>query len=556
MLRKNKKILPEALNVDARNVALSSLTAVFLLLCSCTSNQLQPALPEIVESGRHLEAPTLPNPEAASTGNTDIPAVVSTLPLISLPEPVEEPDLYSVSVMNVPVRDLLFTIARDAAINIDIHPAITGQVSLNAIDQTILQILERLSQQIDIRWTFDQGNNVLVEPDSAFWRTYEVDYVNVTRTAETSTDIATSITSGGGGNNNSTANLTQTSNYDFWQSLTDNVAALLTDISADAANAETNNSVVSSPESGLLNVRATARQHSEVQTFINLVQRRSLAQVLIEVTVVEVSLSDSYQSGVDWNAVVSNSNLDISFDQLVTGANLNNSPTNVLNISGNDDTGESVSATIRLLSQFGDLKVLSSPRIMALNNQPAMLRVVDNRIYFTIDVTPAVIGVNGNITSQAIFTSSVETVPVGFVMTVTPQISNDDQVTLNVRPTISRIVRFVNDPNPELAASGVVNAIPEIQVREMESVMKVFSGDIAVLGGLMQDSLDNNNTGVPGLSRLPGIGGLFSLRDDTSTKTELIIFIRPVVIRQASLEGDLERYRQYLPENGLGINNS
>lgn len=86
--------------------------------------------------------------------------------------------------------------------------------------------------------------------------------------------------------------------------------------------------------------------------------------------------------------------------------------------------------------------------------------------------------------------------------------------------------------------------------------MKVYSGDIAVLGGLMQDTLDNNNSGVPGLSRLPGIGGLFSLRDDTSTKTELIIFIRPVVVRQASLEGDLERYRDYLPENGLNINNS
>lgn len=460
--------------------------------------------------------------------------------------------------MNVPVRDLLFTVARDAAINIDIHPGITGQVSLNAIDQTIPQILERLSQQIDIRWTFDDNNNVLVEPDTAFWRTYEVDYVNVTRTAETSTDVATSITTTGG-NNNSTANLSQTSNFDFWQSLATNVAALLTDLSSEGADegSETaNESVVASSESGLLNVRATARQHREVQAFINLVQNRSLTQVLIEATVVEVNLSDTYQSGVDWNALINNSNVDFSFNQLVTGANLANSPTNILTIDGSDGVDDEISATIRLLDQFGDLRVLSSPRIMALNNQPAMLRVVDNRIYFTIDVTPAVLGVNGNVTSQAIFTSNVETVPVGFVMTVTPQISEDDQVTLNVRPTISRIVRFVNDPNPVLADSGVVNAIPEIQVREMESVMKVFSGDIAILGGLMQDSLDNNSTGVPGLSRLPGIRNLFTLRDDTATKTELIVFIRPVVVRQASLEGDLERYRDYLPENGLDINDS
>jgi len=340
MLRKNKKILPEALNLGFRNVAFPSSIVAALLLCSCTSSQLQTALPATVNEGRHLEASALPEPQSDASG-ADIPEVVNTLPLLSLPEPVAEPDLYSVSVMNVPVRDLLFTVARDAAINIDIHPRITGQVSLNAIDQTIPQILERLAQQIDIRWTFDDNNNVLVEPDTAFWRTYEVDYVNVARTAETSTDVATSITTTGG-NNNSTANLSQTSNFDFWQSLAANVEALLSDISTtgnagDGAAGPTTGSVVASSESGLLNVRATARQHGEVQAFINLVQNRSLTQVLIEATVVEVNLSDTYQSGVDWNALINNSNVDFSFNQLVTGANLANSPTNILTIDGSDE---------------------------------------------------------------------------------------------------------------------------------------------------------------------------------------------------------------------------
>jgi len=315
------------------------------------------------------------------------------------------------------------------------------------------------------------------------------------------------------------------------------------------------NSVVANQESGLINIRASARQHREIQAFLNLVQNRSSNQVLIEATVVEVNLSDSYQSGVDWNAVINNSDLNIDFAQNLLGANLNSAPNSVLNISGADTTGESVDATVRLLSQFGDLRVLSSPRIIAMNNQPAMLRVVDNRVYFTIDVTPAVVGPNGNVTSPAVYTSNLETVPVGFVMTVTPQISDSDKVTLNVRPTISRIVRFVNDPNPVLAQNGVVNEIPEIQVREMESVMQVFSGDIAVLGGLMQDSLDNNNSGLPGVSRLPGIGNLFSFREDTASKTELIVFIRPVVVNQASLEGDLNRYRNYLPSNALDSSN-
>jgi general secretion pathway protein D len=136
-------------------------------------------------------------------------------------------------------------------------------------------------------------------------------------------------------------------------------------------------------------------------------------------------------------------------------------------------------------------------------------------------------------------------------MTVTPQVGDDDQVTLNVRPTISRIVRFVDDPNPALAEERIVNAIPEVQIREMESILKVYSGQVAILGGLMQDSLNTNIDGVPYLSRLPGVGGLFSYTDEQASKTELIIFIRPVVIKQASLSGDLEAYRSYLPTNGL-----
>ena len=554
MLRKNKILLPGSSQKTPGIHALYGFLSVSVLfLTACSTTQLQTTVPPgNVENGRHLEAPA--NQSEAPEDNA-IPEVVETLPLISVPEPVAEPDLYSVSVMDVPVRDLLFRVARDANINIDIHPAISGQVSLNAIDQSIPQILERLSQQINIRWTFDDSDNVLVEPDLPYWQIYEIDYVNVIRSAETSTDIATSITTGGGGNN-STANLSQNSNYDFWTSLTNNIISLLSEISTGGENIDLSNSVVPNRESGLLNIRATGRQHREVQSFLSLVQNRSLSQVLIEATVVEVNLSDNYQSGVDWNAIINNSDLDINFGQNLLGANLNAAPTNELIISGNDTTGESVDATVRLLSQFGDLRVLSSPRIMALNNQPAMLRVVDNRVYFTIDVTPATVGANGNITSPATYTSNLETVPVGFVMTVTPQISDDDQVTLNVRPTISRIVRFVNDPNPVLAQEGVISQIPEIQVREMESVMKVFSGDIAVLGGLMQDTLDNTNAGLPGASRLPGIGSLFSYREDSASKTELIIFIRPVVINQASLEGDLDRYRNYLPENGLSNSGS
>jgi general secretion pathway protein D len=138
-------------------------------------------------------------------------------------------------------------------------------------------------------------------------------------------------------------------------------------------------------------------------------------------------------------------------------------------------------------------------------------------------------------------------VPVGFVMSVTPQISDSDEVTLNVRPTITRVVGKVKDPNPALAAANVTSEVPVIQARELESIMKVNSGQIAVMGGLMQDSVDNTRDSVPLLGRIPVFGDLFSYRNENTTKTELVIFMRPVVVKDASLNGDYKDYRYILP---------
>jgi general secretion pathway protein D len=146
------------------------------------------------------------------------------------------------------------------------------------------------------------------------------------------------------------------------------------------------------------------------------------------------------------------------------------------------------------------------------------------------------------------FTTEIHTVPVGLVMSVTPQISESDVVILNIRPTISRVIGYKTDPNPLLANAGTINLIPEIQVREIESILKINDGDVAIMGGLMQDVTDKNTQGVPVLSQLPLIGDLFRYRNDKYTKTELVIFLRPVVVKEASLSGDLRDYQVYLPQ--------
>ncbi len=536
-----------------------------VLLAGCGTS-----LPSENEQARHILPP-------AEVQSDEIPDVVRPPAILPAPTVAEAPQLFSVVVQDVSVRELLFAVARDAGVNIDVHPQVLGTVSINAIDQTLPQILDRIGRQVDMRWQLSETSGLLVEPDFPYLQTYRVDYVNVLRESNTQFSVATSISSGvgggggAGGTNNSIAQLSQESANSFWTTLVANLTAILessqsTAIGA-AADAESDDddsqgddlaasavsiptaAIIANPESSIVTVRASSRQHREVQAFLEYVRTRSLYQVMIEATVVEVSLNDDYQSGVDW-ASLSRDNGQIDFLQSVNGLNLNNAPASMLTIDKSAGP-DAVSTTMRMLSEFGDLRVLSSPKIMALNNQAAMLRVVDNRVYFTVSAEG---GQAATATSPAIaptYTTTVNTVPVGFVMSVTPQISENDQVTLNVRPTISRIVRYVNDPNPILADAGVVNAVPEIQIREIESILKVYSGEIAVLGGLMQDSLENSSAGLPGVSRVRGLGNLFSYKSESAVKTELIVFIRPVVIKQPSLDGDLEEYREFLPSEGL-----
>ena len=204
-----------------------------------------------------------------------------------------------------------------------------------------------------------------------------------------------------------------------------------------------------------------------------------------------------------------------------------------------------IAAAITLLESFGKVRVLSSPKLSVLNNQTAILKVVNNLVYFTIGATttPGTLGTP----TVTTFTSTPNTVAVGFVMSVTPQIDDLDSVAINVRPTISRIIRYVNDPNPSLAAAGVVNPVPEVQTREMESIIKVPNQQIAVMGGLMQDSATNNEDSVPGAGRIPVVGELFRFRNDQMRKSELVIFLRPVVLKDPTLDGDFKEYRDMLP---------
>jgi general secretion pathway protein D len=184
---------------------------------------------------------------------------------------------------------------------------------------------------------------------------------------------------------------------------------------------------------------------------------------------------------------------------------------------------------------------------MALNNQTAVMKVVDNKVYFIVQstVTPASVA-GGQPTIS--YNTTPNVVPEGFVMNVTPQISDKDIINLNVRPSVTRITDYANDPNPDLAKAGVVNKIPQIQTREFESMLRLASGQTAMMGGLMQDAFAANRDGLPLLSRVPVLGDAVSYRNDTGKKSEFVVFLRATVMREANIDGDQAEFRNLLPD--------
>jgi general secretion pathway protein D len=294
-----------------------------------------------------------------------------------------------------------------------------------------------------------------------------------------------------------------------------------------------------------VSVLATERQHQLVQQHLDSIAAAAQRQVLIEATIVEVQLSQAYQAGVDWSRISTSGG--IAFSQALVGSNLATAPFFALFYNQANQRANHISLTIKLLEQFGRTRVLSSPKLMALNNQTALLKVVDNVVYFELQAqTNTTQGV-----ATTTFNSTPRFVSVGVVMGVTPQINDDGRVALSVRPTVSRVLRFVNDPNPSLVVGGqqIQNPVPQIQIREMESVLQVGSGQTVILGGLMQNELQRSRDQVPVAGSQPQIGELFAFRDDSASKTELVIFLRTTVIPNPSLESnELKFFRRFLPQ--------
>jgi general secretion pathway protein D len=565
--------------------------------------------PTIPPSEGHLSRQSVAPPGEADK----ILPPVTNATYVPPPTPRAKTPTYSVVVHEVPVKELLLALARDTKENIDIHPGLQGLVSLNAIDETLPSILDRIAKQVNMRYRVE-GKTIVVSPDTPYFKTYKVNYVNMTR--DTKSDIAVSgqISGAAGGGvtvasgGTSSTSVVTTSKNNFWEVLTENLQSLLKSTRALAQNAEDRQAqaeaaraareerlaqaeavaragqnatnlfekvfgsssssaiadvkqdIVVNQVAGTVSVMATERQHQLVQEYLSAIGSSSQRQVIIEATIVEVSLSDQYQAGVDWSKLAIGAGLGAT-QTLSTAPILTAGVTAPATAAGltlsylSNTNGNGLSITVKLLEQFGKTRVLSSPMLMAMNNQTALLKVVDNVVYFQIQSQIS----QGTTTSTNLqsVTTTPQTVAVGFIMSMTPQVNDSGVITITARPTISRVEKFVPDPNPALttAPNGQpltnpqVNLVPQVTVREMESVLQLVSGQTAVLGGLITDDVSRSTAQIPGLGNIPRLGEAFQFRNDNVVKSELVIFIRPTVVKNPSLDSEeLKHLRKFLPD--------
>ena len=587
-----RELRTPALPSASRRKMASTYPGIFLalfLLASCASYK-----PTIPPSDAHISKDTV----GLTPKEEKILPPVTVSGFVPRPKPQVKLPTYSVVVNEVPVKELLFALARDTKQNIDVHPAIQGVVSLNAIDETFPAILERISNQVNIRYEL-KGKTILVVPDTQHFETYPIDYVNVNRTSVSSVSVKGDVTSAsidgsasgnasGGDVGGSATTIGSDSQIDFWKVLQSNIESILSatnalaataDEKAARAEAEQNarqdriaqaeavaaaggnaaglfdtafgpsqvadindkDKVIINPVAGSVTVLGTEKQQHLVQRYLDGITSSTQRQVLIEATIAEVQLSNEYQAGVDWSRIAGGTGF--SFAQELLGSNLSAAPRMLIGYANPTSEIGNISASIALLQQFGNTRVLSSPKIMALNNQPAMLKVINNFVYFDVSVQNVA---TANVGNTETFNTTALSVPVGLVMSVTPQISEDGMVSMTIRPTISRVVGTVNDPNPRLALAGITNEVPVIQVREMESMLQVGSGQTVVLGGLMQDDVRRDRDQVPFVGDLPNVGDVFAYRDEEVTKNELIVFLKVTVITNPSLDSDELRFFQRL----------
>lgn len=508
-------------------------------------------------------APGSAEDAAAGTGDTPppIPELYDHLSAPPVPPLANNPRV-TVSVNeSIPLKDVLFELGRQAGVDMEIDPRIAGGIVFSARDRPFLDVIDRITDLAGLRYEAED-NAVRVELDEPFIETYRVPSLAQNRTLQSASSINTGLTTQqntGGSGLASNANITINADSDIFAELETALESVLRSTAPRGLNQLQQPNFTIGRQAGVVTVYGNREQQNAARRLIDGYNQLMGAQALIEARVIEVTLDDNAETGIDWSAITEIDgigNVGIDKPLLPTGATAASAVSNVVELTVD---GTDVDAVVQFAERFGTVRTLSSPRLTVLNNHNALLKVAENFVYFRLDVDIEQGRDNlGNPVGELeiAFDSNVETVPIGFLMSVQPAIDLEKrQITLTLRPTVTQITGFVPDPAVRLTLADTdlsnidPSSIPIIDIREIDSVMRVNSGSVAVLGGLMQQRAVLDDEGVPGLREAEVVNLLTGTRENTSELVELVVLLRARIVEDSVPDNaDRRLYRNFVQD--------
>ncbi|HCE3715293.1 pilus (MSHA type) biogenesis protein MshL [Vibrio parahaemolyticus] len=464
----------------------------------------------------------------------------------------------------VEARSFFASLVKGTEYSVAIHPAVQGNITVNLSDVTLDEVLSVVQNMYGYD-VMKSGKVIQVYPAGMRTVTIPVDYLQFKRSGRSLTSIVTgSVTSAGTSNSSGSSDSSDSSDSnnsnngndssttstggtrietitesDFWPMLQQAVANLI--------GSGKGQSVVVTPQAGVITVRAFPDDIREVREFLGVSQERMQRQVILEAKILEVTLSDGYQQGINW------SNLSASIGN--SGSIIVNRPASALppldaigtllggqtNVTISDGNFEAV---LNFMSTQGDLNVLSSPRITAANNQKSVIKVGTDQYFVTELSSNAGNGENSNAVPEVELTPFFS----GISLDVTPQIDNKGNVFLHVHPAVIEVTEEVKQLNLGGQFQNIQLPLAKSSIRESDSVIRAKDGDVVVIGGLMKQQNVEQVSKVPFLGDVPALGHLFRNTSNVTQKTELVILLKPTVVGVNSWQKELERSRDLLQE--------
>lgn len=527
------------------------------LLAACQMTNVEREKQEIKQA-LNQKNDEKPIPEAFSVPTTVASQLMPSALLENAPL-VEK--RFDIAAKDVDVRSFFSSLVQETPYSVVFDQDLDQVLSLNLKQVTLDEVIDTVAQLYS--FVVEKKGKILhVSAAGITTETFSFNYLLLERNGTSQTSISsggiTQNQNGNGGsgangfannNNNSGSNgnnyggnsgnngvngtfIESTTDTNYWEELEETLTNL---IEGEGRK------VILSPQAGLVTVRGYPQDVATVKRFLERSQQNLQRQVILEARIIEVTLSDGYQQGIEWQKLLTYSgNTDFNFT--TTPAQVSNTVSSALGgVASLSFANADFSGVVSLLSTQGDVNVLSSPRTTAINNQKAVIKVGADE-YFVTDVSST----TSNVGDSVVANPEVELTPFfsGIALDVTPQIDEQDNVLLHVHPSVIDVVE--QQKTIELQNGAFQLPLAKSAIRETDTIISANSGDVVVIGGLMSSRTTDDVSKVPVLGSIPLLGQLFTNRKEQTQKTELIILIKPTVVGKGTWQKQLERSQSLL----------